>query len=103
MTKISQNDGKFPTTAVRRTTFAHGVFPILTMSFRKAYAFSKRATSFAISFFRFTKSLSELTRIHAEKLGKINPNAENSLTILLPGAAISAQKSESRKVNSVGK
>ena len=37
MTKISQSAGKLPTMAIRRTTFAHRVFPILTMRSQKAY------------------------------------------------------------------
>ena len=86
--KISQSVGKLPTTAIRCTTFAHRVFPILTMSFRKSCAFSKRATSSTTRFFWLVKSLSELTGIRAEKLGKTILNAKNSLTALLPGAAV---------------
>jgi hypothetical protein len=59
------------------------------MSFQKASAFSKRATSSTTSFFWFVKSISELTVTHARKLGKIILNAEISLTALLPEAAIS--------------
>jgi hypothetical protein len=88
MMKISQNAGKLPTTALRRTTFAHEVFPILIMSFRKACAFLKRETSSTTRFFQFVKRLFELTGIRAEKLGKTILNVENSLTALLSGAAI---------------
>ena len=99
-TKISQSVRKLPTTTIQRTTFAHRVFPILTMSFQKACTFSKMATLFTTRFFRLFKSLSELTRIRAEKLGKTILNAENYPTALLQ---FSTQKLESRKLSSVGK
>ncbi len=86
-TKISQSVGKLPTTVIRRTTFAHRVFLILTMSFRKAYAFSKRETSSTTRLSRFVKSLSELIGIRTGKLEKTIPNAKNSLIVVLPEAA----------------
>ena len=46
------------------------VFLILTMSFLKACAFSKRATSSPTRFFRFVKSLSKLTEVRVRKLEK---------------------------------
>jgi hypothetical protein len=88
MTKISQSVGKLPTTALWRTTFAHEVFPILTMSFRKACTFLKRESLSTTRFFWFVKSLFELTGICAEKLGKTILNVENSPTTLLSGAAV---------------
>jgi hypothetical protein len=58
------------------------------MSFRKARAFLKRATSSTTKFFRFAKSISEVTGIRAEKLGKTILNVEISPTALLPGAVV---------------
>ena len=84
MMKINWSTWKLPTTAIQCTTFAHSVFLILTMSFRKICAFSKRATSSTIRFFQFAKSLSKFTGIHVGKLGKIILNGENSPTTLLP-------------------
>jgi hypothetical protein len=77
-TKISQSVGKLPTIVIRCTTFAHKVFLILTMSFQKVYAFSKRETSSTTRFSRFVKSFSELIGIRAGKLEKTIPNVENS-------------------------
>jgi hypothetical protein len=86
--KISQSAGKLPTTAIRHITFAHKVFPILTMSFRKAGAFLKRATSSTTKFFWFAKSIFEVTRIRVEKLGKTILNVEISPTALLLGVTV---------------
>jgi hypothetical protein len=87
MTKISQSAEKL-TTTIWRTTFAHRVFPILTMSFQKDITFLKRETSSTTGFFWFVKNLSELTGIRVEKLGKTILNAENSPIALLPGATV---------------
>jgi hypothetical protein len=88
-TKTSQSARKLPTMVIQRTTFAHRIFPILTMSFQKASAFSNRATSSTTRFFRFIKSISELTGILTIKLGKTILNVEISPTALLSEAAVS--------------
>jgi hypothetical protein len=108
MTNISQSAGKLPTTAIRSTTFAHRVFPILTISFQKASAFLKKETSSTTRFFRFVKSLSELTGIHAGKQEKTILNTEISPTALLLGAEVFCTKVKIAqgqfrwKVNSAG-
>jgi hypothetical protein len=88
MIKTSQSVGKLPTMAIRRTTFANRVFLILTKNFQKASTFSKRANISTIKFFRFVKSISELTRIRGGKLGKTILNVKNSTIALLQGAAV---------------
>ena len=88
MIKTSQSVGKLPTMAIWRTIFANRVFPILTKSFQKASTFLKRANSSTTKFFRFVKSISELTRIRGGKLGKTILNVKNSPTALLQGAAV---------------
>ena len=87
--KKKQSAEKLPTMAIRHTTFAHRIFPILTMSFQKSNAFSKKATSSTRRFFRFIKSIAKLIRIRTRKLGKTILNAEISPTALLLEVAVS--------------
>jgi hypothetical protein len=75
--------------AIQHTTFAQRIFPILTMSFQKSNAFSKKETSSMRRFFRFVKSIVKLIEICTEKLGKTILNVEISPTVLLLEAAVS--------------
>ena len=59
------------------------------MSFQKSNAFSKRAILSTTRFFQFVKSIFELTRIRAGKLGKTILNVEISSTTLLSEATVS--------------